>query len=1013
MKKMYLSSNSITYQIQKFDHPCPKTFIVYKAVCILVFVLLTTLVNAQSSTCFTDQTSTDFKAGSTNGATYISTTEDGEVILNPTIATEFDELPPVTEWNGFTWQDGGTFSISGSSLLVNASRFNSVAYFGPGTYLEFAATFGAVSNQHIGFGAGSDATSTGGIYWDGPWAMFSTFSSTTTLYARTSAGTGEDFPITGVANLIGSPHLFRIEWATDNTFNYYIDGILVHTTTAVINVLMRPAISSFSNASISVDWIHVLPYSASGTFTSRVFDAGVTKVWGAVTWNANLPAGTALNISVRTGNTATPDGTWSDFTPVSSSGDEVGTNGRYIQYQASLSTTNTAFSPTLKNISFSCAELPAEEAPVVTSDPSSKTVCEGVQVTLSSSASGNPAPSVQWQVSTNGTDWNNIQGATSGTYSFATSASDNGKQYHAVWTNTKGSATSGVATITVNNNPPKPTVTSNGPLSFCSGGSVTLTSSATTGNNWSTGEDTRSIMVNSSGSYVVTVTNNGCNATSDASMVTVNNPPAKPVVSASGPLQFCSDGSVTLTSSATTGNKWSTGAETQSITVNTTGAYTVTYTDANGCSNTSDPVNVTQRSITASVTPAGTVSICTGASVVLTANTGNGLRYKWLKDGTIIEGERSQTLTVTKSGNYKVLESNDIGCTDLSDKTKVAVVNPQVNVTPSGTVSICKGTTITLTASSNMSGTYQWYKNNINTPISGATGSQLIVSSGGYYKVRITTEAGCTGTSKWTVIKVTTPTATVTPSGPITICSGTSTILTGNSDLTGTYQWYKGSTAIKDATAAQLSVSVTGSYKVVIKSADGCTATSPQTKVIVSSPKATITPLGSLDICTTNSVTLQANDGTGLSYQWIKGSTPINGATNRNYTATTTGRYKVKVTNSNGCSKTSSAVKVTKCAVTSPSTLITDKISDEMKSRLILSPNPSNGLIRVEFYSDMSENVPVNVYDITGRVLFTEKKFANKGWNMFEFNFSSFASGMYYMQIANDRKDNAKFSIQK
>ncbi|MGN6619409.1 MAG: immunoglobulin domain-containing protein [Ilyomonas sp.] len=1013
MKKMYLSSNSITYQIQKFDHPCPKTFIVYKAVCILVFVLLTTLVNAQSSTCFTDQTSTDFKVGSTNGATYISTTEDGEVILNPTIATEFDELPPVTEWNGFTWQDGGTFSISGSSLLVNASRFNSVAYFGPGTYLEFAATFGAFSNQHIGFGAGTDATSTGGIYSNGPWAMFSTFSSTTTLYARTSAGTAEDFSITGVANLIGSPHLFRIEWGTDNTFNYYIDGILVHTTTAVINVPMRPAISSFSNASISVDWIHVLPYSASGTFTSRVFDAGVTKVWGPVTWNANLPFGTALNISVRTGNTATPDGTWSDFTPVTSSGDEVGTNGRYIQYQASLSTTNTAFSPTLKNISFSCADLPAEEVPVVTSDPSSKTVCEGAPVTLSSSASGNPAPSVQWQVSTNGTDWNNIQGATSGTYSFATSASDNGKQYHAVWTNTKGSATSGVATITVNNNPAKPVITSNGSLSFCNGGNVTLTSSATTGNKWSTGEESQSIVATSSGSYTVTVQVNGCSAISDASIVTVNNSPAKPVITANGPLQFCADGSVTLTSSATTANKWNTGAETQSITVNTTGAYTVTYTDANGCSNTSDPVNVSQRKITASVTPGGTVSICTGSSVTLTANTGNGLRYKWLKDGTIIDGERNQTLTITKAGNYQVLESNDIGCTDISAKTKVVVANPTITVAPSGTINICKGTTITLTATSNAAGTYQWYKNSINTPISGATGSQLVVSSAGYYKVKIATESGCTGTSGWVIIKITTPTATISPIGPITICSGASTTLTANSSLTGTYQWYKWSNPIKNGTSAQLNVSSSAKYKVVIKSADGCTATSPQTKVTVSSPAATITPLGSLDICTTNSVTLQANDGTGLTYQWIKGSTPISGATNRNYTATATGTYKVKVTNSNGCSKTSSTAKVTKCAVTSSSTLITDKISDEMKSRLILSPNPSNGLIKVEFYSDMPEKVPVNVYDITGRVLFTEKKFANKGWNMFEFNFSSFASGMYYMQIANDRKDNAKFSIQK
>jgi hypothetical protein len=1013
MKKVYPLSNSKMYQIQQFDHPCPRTFIVYKAVCISAFMLFTTLVNAQSSICFTDQTSTDFKAGNTNGSTYISTMEDGEVILSPAVATEFDELPPATEWNSFPWQEGGTSSISGSSLSVSAARFNSVAYFGPGTYLEFGATFGAVSNQHIGFGAGTDATSTGGIYWDGPWAMFSTFSSTTTLYARTFGGTQDDFEITGINNLIGSPHLFRIEWGTDNTFNYYIDGILVHTASAVINVTMRPAISSFLNSSINVDWIHVLPYPSNGTFISRIFDAGVIKIWGPVTWNANLPSGTALDISVRTGNTEIPDETWTAFMPISSSGNEVGMNARYIQYQASLSTTNTAFSPVFKDISFNCADLPSEQTPIVTSDPSSKTVCEGTTVIFSSSASGNPAPSVQWQLSTNGTDWNNIDGATSGTYSFASGNTDNGNQYRAVWTNTQGTATSNSATLSVNNNPPKPAITSDGPLSFCSGGSVTLTSSAVTGNKWSTGEEAQNIVVTSSGSYTVTVNDNGCSAISDVSVVTVNNLPAKPVVTANGPLQFCSDGNVKLTSDALTGNKWSTGEETQSIMVNTTGTYTVTYTDINGCTNTSDPVNVNQRKITASVTPAGPVSICGGGSTTLTANTGDGLRYKWLKDGDIIDGQRNKTLNVTNAGNYQVLESNDIGCTDISSKTQVIIAKPNVSVTPSGTVSICKGTTTTLTASSNMTGTYQWYRNNINTPISGATTSQLVVSSAGYYKVKITTETGCTGTSKWTVIKVATPAVTISPVGPITICSGTSTTLTANSGLTGTYQWYKWSTPVKNGTTSQLNVSSSAKYKVVIKSADGCTATSPYVKVTVGSPTAKITPLGSLDICTTNSVALQANDGTGLSYQWMKGTTPIKGATNRNYTATTTGTYKVKVTNSNGCSKTSSGVKVTKCAVISPSTLIADKFNDEIKSRLTISPNPSNGFIKVEFYSDVSENIPVNVYDVTGKTLFTEKKFATKGWNNYEFNFSSFASGMYYIQIANGAGNNAKFSIQK
>ena len=87
---------------------------------------------------------------------------------------------------------------------------------------------------------------------------------------------------------------------------------------------------------LSVDWLHLSPYPSSGTFTSRVFDAGQAADWGAISWHANAPPGTSVAISVRTGNTPTPDGSWSAFTPVTASGDDVPGNSRYVQYKADL-----------------------------------------------------------------------------------------------------------------------------------------------------------------------------------------------------------------------------------------------------------------------------------------------------------------------------------------------------------------------------------------------------------------------------------------------------------------------------------------------------------------------------------------------------------------------------------------------------------------------------------------------------------------------------------------------------
>jgi len=88
--------------------------------------------------------------------------------------------------------------------------------------------------------------------------------------------------------------------------------------------------------------------------------------------------------------------------------------------------------------------------PTITSQPSSDTVAAGSTATFSASATGSPAPTVQWQVSTNGgSSYSPVSGATSTTYSFTASASQNGDEFEAVFTNNSGTATTNPATLTV------------------------------------------------------------------------------------------------------------------------------------------------------------------------------------------------------------------------------------------------------------------------------------------------------------------------------------------------------------------------------------------------------------------------------------------------------------------------------------------------------------------------------------------------------------------------------------
>ena len=112
-------------------------------------------------------------------------------------------------------------------------------------------------------------------------------------------------------------------------------------------------------------------------------------------------------------------------------------------------------------------------------------------------------------------------------------------------------AGSGVANP-VDPNSSKPTITAGGATTFCQGGSVTLTSSLPNGNLWSTGATTRSITVNTGGSYSVTNTNAGsCQSTSDAVLVVVNPLPAGTISSLTGTV--CSNENASVVFNATSG----------------------------------------------------------------------------------------------------------------------------------------------------------------------------------------------------------------------------------------------------------------------------------------------------------------------------------------------------------------------------------------------------------------------------------------------------------------------------
>jgi hypothetical protein len=159
---------------------------------------------------------------------------------------------------------------------------------------------------------------------------------------------------------------------------------------------------------------------------------------------------------------------------------------------------------------------------------------------------------------------------------------------------------------------PSAAVTVSGPLTFCTGDSVTL--SAPTGLNysWSNGALAQSITVSQAGTYSVTVTDgNGCSAGSQSLSVTVLASPVA-AITAGGPLTFCQGDFVQLDATGGSSYNWSNGATGASVNIAAAGSYYVIASNGS-CTDTS-------ATVTVNVNPLPTVSFSMGPDTFFCVN---------------------------------------------------------------------------------------------------------------------------------------------------------------------------------------------------------------------------------------------------------------------------------------------------------------------------------------------------------------------------------------------------------
>jgi hypothetical protein len=271
----------------------------------------------------------------------------------------------------------------------------------------------------------------------------------------------DDLTLTAVAD--GSGRILNRQFAPDEHdigIRFYLTATGANSqaqTTFTDGVL---ALNITSPTAASPNTITTLAANVTISFTYRTNgsgDATSVTATGSVKSGATIIASNSKTIARANGAAGASESIIVSI--------PVGTaNGSYSA-EVTVSDTGTGNPPTLTDSELNAIIVAACTAPTVTTHPSNQSVVVGQQATFVAAASGDPTPTVQWEVSTNGGGtWASLSGQTSTTLNVTPTAiaGFNGNQYRAVFTNScsPSTATSNAATLTVSKAATTTTLTS-------------------------------------------------------------------------------------------------------------------------------------------------------------------------------------------------------------------------------------------------------------------------------------------------------------------------------------------------------------------------------------------------------------------------------------------------------------------------------------------------------------------------------------------------------------------------
>jgi hypothetical protein len=477
-----------------------------------------------------------------------------------------------------------------------------------------------------------------------------------------------------------------------------------------------------------------------------------------------------------------------------------------------------------------------------------------------------------------------------------------------------------------------PTISANGPTTFCEGASVSLESSEIIGITWTNGSTDQIISVNTSGIYHVSYTDGFCTSNSEAIQVIVNPTPTLATLTTLNPTTCSGQDGIIVVSNSDNGTIAWNGPSSGSLNASSSpstiaglaaGNYTITLT-SQSCISSDLSVQLMNPNVeTPTITAVGSTVFCEGESVTLNSSFADS--YLWSN------GLTTPSIDVVLGGDYTVTTTvND--CSATSNVT-VVVVNSLPIIDGGANQTVCQGTSVTLSGSGALS--YVWSNNVINNlPFNASSTTTYIVTG--------IDANDCQNTDE---VLVTVNVPLINAGSDKEVCLGESVNLTasGSNDLT--WSTLETSNTITVAPTAITTYTVSGT------DANSCFGTDEVVVVVNQLP--TINAGGDQTVCIGTTIILIGTGG--VDYTWNNGITNNTAFVVPNDTTT----YTVTGTDANGCVNTDDVtINVNDCL----------GINEENLSSLKIYPNPTSSLLTISA-DDFNDYSSLSVQDQLGRVV--------------------------------------------